>query len=76
MIDHSICGELSEEMIDRILADSFPASDPPPWTGGRENKRCSGFVDDSTATMGTQGSNPLRCRVTTFNDSSETARSV
>lgn len=47
MIDHSICGALSEEMIDTILADSFPASDPPPWTGGRENESCSGLVDNS-----------------------------
>ncbi len=28
--------ELSEEMIDATLADSFPASDPPSWTLGRE----------------------------------------
>ena len=27
---------LSEEMIDTTLADSFPASDPPSWTLGRE----------------------------------------
>jgi hypothetical protein len=38
---------LSEEMIDAILADSFPASDPPPWTTGRDNQPCSGIVDDS-----------------------------
>ena len=47
MIDRSICGAISEEMIDRILADSFPASDPPPWTMGRENQQYSGCVDDS-----------------------------
>jgi hypothetical protein len=47
MIKYSVCGALSEEMIDTILADSFPASDPPPWTGGRENQPCSGLVDDS-----------------------------
>ena len=46
MIKHSICGALSEDMIDQILADSFPASDPPPWTGGREIQPCSGFIDD------------------------------
>jgi hypothetical protein len=27
---------LTEEMIDATLADSFPASDPPSWTTGRE----------------------------------------
>ena len=27
---------LSEEMIDATLADSFPASDPPSWTLGRD----------------------------------------
>lgn len=48
MIDHSVCGALSEEMIDRILTDSFPASDPPPWTMGRENQQYSECVDDSS----------------------------
>lgn len=28
--------EISEEMIDSTLADSFPASDPPSWTLGRD----------------------------------------
>jgi starvation-inducible DNA-binding protein len=28
--------QLSEEMIDATLADSFPASDPPSWTMGRD----------------------------------------
>lgn len=30
--------QISEEMIDSTLADSFPASDPPPWTLGRERE--------------------------------------
>jgi hypothetical protein len=36
MTDYPNCAALSEAMIDDILADSFPASDPPPWTLGRD----------------------------------------
>ena len=55
MINLSNSRALSEEMIDRILADSFPASDPPPWTVGRENEYPRS-IGDTKNTMRTQRS--------------------
>jgi hypothetical protein len=31
-------GTPAESMIDKTLADSFPTSDPPPWTTGRDKE--------------------------------------
>ncbi len=51
MVDYSRCGDLSEERIDAILADSFPASDPPPWTAGRDKQSASNCVNGPTDTV-------------------------
>ena len=48
--------KLSEELIDQTLADSFPASDPPFWTLGRERRRPSSDAENSPQAGETQTS--------------------
>jgi hypothetical protein len=54
MADDISNGTLSEAMIDVTLADSFPASDPPAWTLGRENQSRLSLIEGSSEIMETQ----------------------
>src|SRR6185437_1271525 len=50
---HDLSGEpYSEEMIDATLADSFPASDPPSWTLGRDRYQGNEPTAEATGTTG------------------------
>jgi hypothetical protein len=48
MGDESKDEKLSEDLIDETLADSFPASDPPSWTLGREKRPPASDTESSS----------------------------
>jgi starvation-inducible DNA-binding protein len=57
MAENWIAERLLEPMIDATLADSFPASDPPSWTLGRERPKWSSLTEEPQKIKTQGGSN-------------------
>jgi hypothetical protein len=48
---------ISEEMIDKTLEDSFPASDPPSWMTGRDHSDAHGTENTAASQKKTRQKN-------------------
>lgn len=51
-------GEMSEAEIDRNLAETFPASDPPSWTLGTEHQHETSTTETEPPARGESESTP------------------
>jgi starvation-inducible DNA-binding protein len=66
---------LSEKMIDDTLADSFPASDPPSWTLGRERAKWSSLTEEP-AEIKIQGGTDINPNIGLSNEQREGAAKI